>query len=140
MHKPKPNLQPTTMIPVFLETSTGMLDAAAEQLESLKKAKGRAHVLNDEMVERILKVFTEQTDYIPLYLQQCQHWRKVELNERQGQWLSEMENNIKSLAKVNQEILALVKSYQGKTINKVLNIDEAELLDSLLSGKIDSSF
>ena len=133
----KPQLQPTSMIPVFHETSFGMLDAAKEQLASLKKAEGRAHVLNDEIIERVLKTFTEQTDYIPTFLEQCQQWRKEALNERQLQWVSDIEHNVKMLAKINPDILALAKSYEDKTINSILGMDEDELIKNILTGKVD---
>ena len=52
----------------------------------------------------------------------------------------EIEASTKENEVVNNEILALVKQYQHQTINKIMEMDPAELALKVLSGGIDSPF
>ena len=126
--------QPTSMISVFLEMINEMLESAEIQLQQLKKAKDKPHVLDDEIISRILKSYGEQNELVPVYLQQCHRWKEEELNEKQTTWVAEIEDYATSLLLINKQILDFANSISDKTIDKILSKSDAELALDLLQG------
>ena len=127
--------QPTSMISVFLEMINEMLESAEIQLQQLKQAKDKPHVLDDEIISRILKSYGEQNELVPVYLQQCHRWKEEELNEKQTTWVAEIEDYATSLLLINKQILDFANSISDKTIDKILSKSDSEVaLDSLQSN------
>ena len=127
--------QPTSMISVFLEMINEMLESAEIQLQQLKQAKDKPHVLDDKVISRILKSYGEQNELVPVYLQQCHRWKEEELNEKQTAWVAEIEDYATSLLLINKQILDFANSISDKTIDKILSKSDSEVaLDSLQSN------
>lgn len=126
--------QPTSMISVFLEMINEMLESAEIQFQQLKQAKDKPHVLDDEIISRILKSYGEQNELVPVYLQQCHRWKEEELNEKQTTWVAEIEDYATSLLLINKQILDFANSISDKTIDKILSKSDAELALDLLQG------
>jgi hypothetical protein len=59
------------MLPMYSEMSIGQLQTSMEQLGNLEACKGRAHVLNDTMIDQIIKLHTEQNDSTWVVIEQC---------------------------------------------------------------------
>jgi len=133
----QPNWQSESMIPVFVEISQGMLEAAEDQLTNLEQVKGRAHVLDENTVKRIIKLTSEQNENNLMFLEQCKRWMSSDLNERQIKMVKEIEHNSRVLADVNPQILFLAKHFKNRTIDKILEKDDLELILALASGEID---
>lgn len=121
------NWQPISMISVFVEMINYMLESAEIQLNQLKQAKDKPHVLDDEIINRILKSYNEQNELIPVYLQQYQRWKEEELNDKQQNWITEIKDNATSLLLINKEILDIANSISDKTIDKILQKSDAEV-------------
>ena len=126
--------QPTSMISVFLEMINEMLESAEMQFQQLKQAKDKPHVLDDEIISRILKSYGEQNELVPVYLQQCHRWKEEELNEKQTTWVAEIEDYATSLLLINKQILDFANSISDKTIDKILSKSDAELALDLLQS------
>lgn len=120
------NWQPTSMISVFVEMVTEMLESAQAQLANLKRAQEKPHVLDNEIIERLLTSYGEQNTLIPIYLEQCQRWQEESLNDKQTEWVADIENNLTSLQLINQEILRIAEFCSDKTINKALGKSDIE--------------
>ena len=136
----QPIWHPPSMIPIYLEVSQGMLDSSKEQLVNLKAVKGKAYVLSDKEINRCLKLYTEMNEDAWVFLEQCNRWLKLSLTAEQKKQVFAIEAITKESKIVNNEILTLVKQYQHQTINKILEMDPAELAFNVLTGKIDSPF
>ena len=54
---PTPNWQPLSMLPMMTDMLSGMLDEVNTQLQSLRAAQEKPHVLDDYTVGRVLKVY-----------------------------------------------------------------------------------
>lgn len=67
MPRPTPNWQPLSMLPMMTDMVAGMLDEVNTQIQSLRAAQEKPHVLDDYTVGRVLKVYGEQQDL--LYVQ-----------------------------------------------------------------------
>jgi len=133
----KVNWQPLSMIPLFLKMVGGMLESAQEQLGNLQQAKHKPHVLDDEIIQRLLKLYPEQKEDIPYYLEQCQRWKNETTNPDQIKNIVIIENKLNELKQVNQQILSLVDYCKDRTINKILAKDDLELGLDFLTGKLD---
>jgi len=136
----QPIWHPPSMIPVYLKISLGMLDSSKEQLINLKDVKGKAYLLSDDEINRCLKLYTEMNEDAWVFLEQCNRWLKLPLTAKQKKQVLEIQASTKENTVVNNEILVLVKQYQSQTINKIMEMDPAELALNLFSGNIDSPF
>lgn len=138
--EPPQNLQPLNMIPVFVEMTDGMLDASKEQLTNFEALKGKAHVLDDDLLESVVKSLTKQTASLPNFLTQCDAWRQQALTASQAQQVDQIQSSVESLEKINQQVMFLADHYKNKTINKILEMDPTELMLGIIDGSIDSPF
>jgi len=55
------------MLPMMTDMVSGMLDEVETQLQSLRAAQQKPHVLDDYTVGRVLKVYGEQQDFLGVY-------------------------------------------------------------------------
>ncbi|MCB2357262.1 hypothetical protein [Clostridium estertheticum] len=74
MEKQQQNWYPISMLPMMSTMISGQLKEAKDQYKNLLKAQSKPYVLNDEIVERVIKVFSEQLDFICLYENQISKW------------------------------------------------------------------
>lgn len=116
----------------------GALDASREQLANLQQAKDKPYVLDDEIINRIIKSYTEQNKSIANEKKICLHWRQEKLIEEQFKMIDEIESNLVEMEKINHQILFLAEHYKDHTIDKILNMEEGELAIAYLSGKLYS--
>ena len=135
-----PNWQPPAMIPFFLNLSQEMLDSSKDQLINMKEVKGKPYLLSDNEVERCLKLYGEINEDILVFLEQCKRWLQLPITISQRKQILKIEAITKERHDVNEQILSLVKKYKTHTINKVMEMDPAELALDVLSGKLESSF
>ena len=76
----------------------------------------------------------------PVFLEQCKRWLNLPLTTSQRKQVIKIEAITKKRHDVNEQILSLVKQYQTHTIDKIMEMDPAELALDVLSGKLESSF
>ena len=136
MQKNKPNFHHITKALTILEIIRGMLDSSKQQLENMQGAKDKPHMLDDEIVNRSIKLYTEQNKDSGIFLQQCAIWRKDNLTEVQLYQVQEIEKTTHELTKINNEILAIINYCKDYTIDKILAKDDVELAFDVLTGKI----
>ena len=67
MPQPTPNWQPLSMLPTLADMVSAQLDEVNTQLQSLRAAQDKPHVLDDYTVGRVLKVYGEQQDFLWVY-------------------------------------------------------------------------
>lgn len=135
MSKPQPTFQPLTMIPTVLKITDDMLVGAKEQLANMKIAKEKPHILDDNIIERSLKLYKEQNDDSALFLQQCSIWEQEQLTELQLTQVQEIENCTHLLIDINNQLIAIFEHCKDFTINKILAKDDLELAFDFLTGK-----
>lgn len=112
------NWQPLSMIPVYAEMISKILDSSKLQLGMIQI---KDHpLLNDDLISHILESQEEQQELIPACLKQCTKWGKEELSEKQSNWISEIKKNVSSLSLISKEIMSIVKSKGKNKIDSVL--------------------
>ena len=83
MQNQQPTFHPISKALSFLEITDGMLKSSQEQLVNMENIKDKPHILNDELINRSVKLYKSQNEDLDIFLQQCSLWRKKELTEVQ---------------------------------------------------------
>ena len=128
--------QPISMIPMIYDLSENMLESSQENLESFEEVQDNPHILDDDIVERSIKLYTEQNEDIAYFIGQCKQWQKETLTPKQKQKVMKCESNYKELRKINKRILFLMDHYKDRTIEKILEKDDIEMALDFLMGNI----
>jgi hypothetical protein len=129
-----PNFYPLAHLPMFSSLIDEQLEHDLDQYASLKQAEHRPHVLDDQLVNRIVKLYTEAEDLVWCYREQIKRWRKENLTEKQSQELERLEQQVEQLEQCRTNILSLTEGFKGKTIDAILG--KSDLAMDILSGKI----
>jgi hypothetical protein len=128
MENKEQNRHPISMLPMLSTMISGQLEEAKNQYENLLQAKPKPYVLNDEIIERIIKVFTEQLDYICLYENQISKWQHEEtLTPEIKLDLDRSQTQLQDLSKILINLLALAAELKKGTIEKVMEKSDLEL-------------
>jgi len=134
--KQEPNWRPISDMPLIAFSLNGMIEADKEQCKGLLLAKDKPHVLDDYTINRVLKAFNEQVEFIDLYDEQLLRWRKEALTEKQEKEIDKLSEQVNKLKELNGKVLALVNELKKGTINKIMGMDDAELALKVLTGDI----
>ena len=134
--KEQPRWYDLSMLPLYLELSGGQLEASLEQLRNLEACKERPHLLDDDIVERIIKLSTSQNETNGLFIEQCLRWRQQNPTPKQLKDIDKVERFTKRLEKTNRQLLFLANHFKGHTIDQILKKDEGELALDYLLGNI----
>lgn len=136
MPRPTPNWQPLSMLPMMADMVSGMLDEVNTQIQTLRQAQERPHVLDDYTVGRVLKVYSEQQDFLWVYEAQLERWQQETLTATQRQQTEQMAAQLAQLKPGLIEILEIANDLKGQTIEAVLGKSDEELARDVLLGKI----
>lgn len=128
--------QPISALPTVAHLVNELLENSQEQYETLAAARRKPHVLDDELLDRVVRLYTERLHYLRLYRQQLDRWKQEQPTTQQRQELHALNRQITRGKEVSQAILALVEELRKGTINRILEMDEAELALKILSGEL----
>lgn len=134
--KEQPNWYGLDMLPVYLDLSHGQLEASLEQLQNLESCKDHPYVLDNHIVERIIKSFTDQNDLTWVFIEQCRRWRQQNPTPKQLKDIDKVEQDNKKLEKVNNQVLFLANHYKNHTLERMLEKDDGELAMDYFLGKL----
>jgi len=100
------------MIPVMVEMTDDWLIATRKLRHQL-----RSNITNTEIIEQALTHYHELDTTTTMCWQQCQHWQKTELNDRQRTWISEIETHLDELKQLNHDVLEVINMRQQNTFD-----------------------
>jgi len=130
---PAPNWQPITALPLIASLIDGELADGQEHHASLLSVRDRPYVLDDAIVERSIKLHTEQRDFLWVFAEQLARWRNEQPSSAQSRELDRLEGQLERLRAVLGAILALAEELKQGTIERVLAKSDLELgLEALL--------
>ena len=128
--------RPISYLPLFATALNGDLSSVREQYRTLLPAKDKPSVLNDEIVNRIIRLHKEKNEFIDNYKRQFRLWREEKLSSNQLIVLEGLEEKLPLLKEVNDKVLKLVYDIQPYTIDKIMAMKPEELALLHLSGKL----
>jgi len=103
------------------------LNDAEKQYKIFKKAKEKPGSMNNELVNRMKKVLTEQREYITLYEEQVFKWNEEVKNNFEKQEVLKLTQVLKKLSKINQDSLEMADYMSKNTIENIMLTDDIEL-------------
>lgn len=130
------NIHSLDMLPLYLEMSQGQFSSSFEQLQYFEACKDRPHVLDDDIINRTIKLHEEQKEYSLITREQCRLWRLQKPSADELEDIEIVETFIKKLQQVNTQILFLAYHFKDHTIDRILEKDPCELALDFLMGKL----
>ena len=130
-----PTWQPITRLPLIVSMVDGMLEAAAEQYQTLQAVRSKPHVLDDATVARVIQVYTTQRDDLWLFAEQARRWAGEPVTPAQHQEIQRLISQVARLRTLLDAILALADALQAGTIDRVLALSDEELALEVLLGR-----
>lgn len=103
------------------------LNDTEKQYKIFKKAKEKPGSMNNELVNRMKKVLTEQREYITLYEEQVFKWNEEVKNNFEKQEVLKLTQVLKKLSKINQDSLEMADYMSKNTIENIMLTDDIEL-------------
>jgi hypothetical protein len=97
---PAPHWQPLTALPLIASLIDGELADGLEHHASLLSVRDRPHVLDDAIVERSIKLHTEQRDFLGVFAEQLSRWRHEQPTSTQNRELDRLEGRLERLRAV----------------------------------------
>lgn len=136
MNTQQPQWQPISMLPVFTDMVDGMLEASIEQLSNIRLAVDKPHVLDDAILNRVIEQYSEQLEDHRLFEEQFARWKNDNVSDAEQKEIDRLIIQSSKLKRTNEEILRIAHSVGHATIDKIMDMDDAELALAVLSGKI----
>ena len=112
------------------------LNDAEKQYKIFKKAKEKPGSMNNELVNRMKKVLTEQREYITLYEEQIFKWNEEVKNNFEKQEVLKLTQVLKKLSKINQDSLEMADYMSKNTIENIMLMDDTELAIKVLKEEL----
>jgi hypothetical protein len=133
---PQPNWQPISALPIMATALDEMLELAIQQQANLQQAKARPYLLDDQTVERIISVFSQQANDLWLFAEQLRRWSSENLKAAQRKEVTRLEGQLEQLRLQIEAILASADELKAGTIESLLGKSELNLALDVLSGKL----
>ena len=135
MTEQTPNWRPLSDLSMIAQAMDGMLEDSREQYETLLPAKEKPHVLDDDTVERVERLYNERAEFLELFDEQLVRWRQQSPNNMQGLEIARLTQVLNELRMLNSQILNLASELKKGTINRMLDKSDLELGMEFLMGK-----
>jgi hypothetical protein len=116
------------MLSVIAGLCDEQLENANEQYAALSSVRDRPHVMNDEIITRMLRLFREQREDLPIHKEQLSRWRALgNLTPKQRQEVERLEAQAPVIERRIEQILALAEEMKPHTIEQVMAKSDQEL-------------
>lgn len=126
--KPEPNWQPISNLPLIASMIDGQMETAQEQYDNLLAARSKPHILDDATVNRVIRSYTEQLEFAPIYERQLVKWQQeTDLSSAQLQELQRLQNQVSEWKQAVTDILDLANELKEGTIEKMLSKSDFEV-------------
>ena len=133
--KQKANFYGFEMLPTYVMLGREQLQEATKVFEMFKSCEYRPHVLDDHLVNRTIKLCTDQNEMTWVPIEQCRRWRTQSPSKEQLEDIIKVENSFNDLHSINEKMLVLANKLKKGTIDSVLSKSDLEVgLDFLLNN------
>lgn len=124
----EPNWHPIRNLPMIANIVDGQFTETKNQLRNLLQARENPYILDDTTIDRLIKVFTEQQEYVPIFDGQLSKWQREEkLSIAQQNEVDRLKRQVELWKKGLIDILALAEELKMGTIEKVMKKSDLEL-------------
>ncbi|PEF33610.1 hypothetical protein [Bacillus wiedmannii] len=138
---PEPNWQPISALLLIADMIDGQLVEAQEQYTLLLEAQQKPYVLDEYTVHRVIQVYIDQLEFVPIYIKQLEKWQtEVGLTLTQQNEIKRLQEQVRQWQQVLTDILDLANKLKEETIEKVMSKSDLELGIQSLKNYIDKGF
>ncbi len=130
-----PNWQPLAMLPMFANMIDASLDDAKAMLANVQEGRTKPHILDDATVDRIDRADTQVLAMADIYRQQLVRWREEAEDPEDRAEVERLVAVLPDLDTMARAILAGAQAIWDGTIDRILEMDDAELGLAALTGQ-----
>ncbi|PEW58134.1 hypothetical protein CN448_31610 [Bacillus cereus] len=124
----QPNWQPIQNLPIIANLIDGQSSDAKEQYINLLEARNKPHVLDDATIQRTIRVYTEQLEFVWIFEEQLSKWIKEEhLIPIEQSEIERLQGQVQQLHHTLTDILALTEKLKEGTYEKVMKKSDLQL-------------
>ncbi|HTT81669.1 MAG TPA: hypothetical protein VMF86_18550 [Stellaceae bacterium] len=134
------NWQPISQLPLIASLIDGGVEEAAAQREILIQTRMRPHVLDDATLDRVDQVYGEQQQWLGFCEEQLRRWRQDRPTPAEEREIGRLAEKIERLMPLLAEILALSAEIRTGTIDRIMEMSDAELGLKALLGQLPRRF
>ena len=117
---PTPHGPPLAALPLIASLIDGELADGQEHQATLLAVRDRPYVLDDAIVERSIRLHTEQRGFLGVFAEPLTRWRHEQPSSAQRRELDRLQEQLERLRAVLSAIFALAEELQQGTIERVL--------------------
>lgn len=123
------------MLPTYVMLGREQLREARHLLQLFKTCEDRPQVLDDHLVNRTIKLSTNQNEITWVLIEQCRKWRHQSPSKEQLEDIVKVENSFNALHSTNEKRLVLADQLKKGTIDSIISKSDIEAgLDFLLNN------
>ena len=132
----QPQWQPISILPMYTNMVDGMLESSREQLANMQLACEKPHIMDDATLQRAVELYSNQLEDHWLLEEQFSRWLRQHLKSEQTREIERLKVQATKLKACNEQILEIAEDIRDSTIDSIMGMDEFELIDAVLSGKL----
>jgi hypothetical protein len=132
----QPNWQPLSQLPLIASLIDGGVEPAAAQRQILTEARTRPHLLDDATLDRVDQVYREEQEWLAVCEEQLRRWRQDRPATAEEREIDRLAEEIERLKPIVAEILALSAEIRTGTIERIMEMSDAELGLKALLGQL----
>ncbi len=137
MTDPKiPRFHPLTRLPLIAHLIDEQFEDTKTQFYNFKKALLKPHVLNDEIVGRAIRLYQSQQEDMWVFKAQIARWREEHPTPEELRELARLDVQLQETDKYTAPLLEILNYLKERTIEKILDMDDAELAIRVLAGEL----
>lgn len=129
-----PQGQPLSELAVVARDIQTQFANSREQHDHLLQARDRPHLLNDALIERVVRLVASELEMLAVYREQLGRWYQSQPSAAQFLELDRLTHAIDRWQELLQQQRALAHELSAGTIEKVLAKTDHELAAELLAG------
>jgi len=136
MNKQQPEWQPISMLPVFREMLICMLDSSLEQLKNMHMVMDKPHAMDDQTLNRMTKLYSEQLEDHWLFEAQFARWKQDTLSYAEEKDVNQLIKLSTKLKQTNENIINIIHAIEDKTMDKIGAMNNRELAEAVFYGEL----
>jgi hypothetical protein len=132
----QPNWQPLSQLPLVASLIDGGVAEAAAQRQILTEARTRPHLLDDATLDSVDQVYRGEQEWLAFCEEQLRRWRQDRPSTAEEREIGRLAKEIERLKPLVADILALSAEIRTGTIDRIMEMSDAELGLKALLGRL----
>ena len=119
----QPDLKSIEFLPVYLTLLQGIRSSNENHYDALSKAKYKPYVLDDHIIQRTIRLFSEQKEDFLVLEEHLNQASQIGLSAAQHDIMQRVRNDFEEIKRLNSKIMGLARELEPYAIDRVLAKD-----------------